>query len=62
MFIARFVRWDGQPNEDYYYRKLEDAKYHFQLFSEEDTFLYSMILLLDESGFALDALVNNKRG
>lgn len=49
MYIVRFVRWDDQPNEEYYYHHLEDAMFHLCLFKEDHSSLYKRIELL-ESG------------
>ena len=43
MYIVRFVRQDGKPDEEYYYRSLEDAEYHFHLFDADDSGLYKSI-------------------
>ena len=43
MYIVRFVRQDGKPDEEYYYRSLEDAEYHFHLFDADDSGLYRRI-------------------
>ena len=43
MYIVRFLRSDGQENEEYFYYKEEDALFHFSLFEEDDSRLYSCI-------------------
>ena len=43
MYIVRFIRKDGQPDEEYYYHRLEDAEYHRSLFSGDDSDLYASI-------------------
>ena len=48
MYIVRFVRVDGRPNEDYYYHNLKDAIFHFTLFKEDDSGLYLKIELIEE--------------
>ena len=56
MYIVRFVRRDWQPVEEYFYSRLPDALYHFQLFAEESDpeeiashyELYKRIDLLEE--------------
>ena len=45
MFIVRFVRVDGKPNEEYYYQALEDAKYHYSLFENDNSDLYEEVEL-----------------
>ena len=62
MYIVKFVRFDGKGNEEYYYQNIKDAKYHFQLFLNDDSLLYSKVLLLDESGSILECLTPIKRG
>lgn len=47
MYIVRFIRWDDQPNEEYYYHHLEDAIFHFDLFKDDDSGLYTRIELLE---------------
>lgn len=47
MYVVRFIRWDSQPNEEYYYPHLEDAVFHFELFKEDDSGLYKRIELLE---------------
>ena len=32
LWIVRFVRKDGKPDEEYYYRSLAEAEYHKSLF------------------------------
>ena len=62
MFIVRFHRLDGKPNEDYYYERIEDAKYHFQLFFSDDSCLYSKIILLSETDLVLESFTPTKKG
>lgn len=47
MFIVRFVRNDGFPNEDYYYACLKDAEYHYNLYEGDTSQLYSVLQLLE---------------
>ena len=46
-YLVRFVRKDRQPNEEYYYRDLAGAEYHFSLFLEDDSGLYERIELVE---------------
>lgn len=43
MYITRFVRSDGYPDEEYQYNCETEAMYHFSLFEEDDSNLYSLI-------------------
>jgi len=43
MYIVRFVRVDGCPNEEYQYHDEEAAVYHLSLFEDDDSNLYSLI-------------------
>lgn len=43
MFIVRFIRRDGQPDEEYMYQSEKDAQYHFNLFMSDDSGLYKRI-------------------
>lgn len=43
MYITRFVRSDGYPDEEYQYNFEAEAMYHFSLFEEDDSNLYSLI-------------------
>lgn len=47
MFVVVFHRKDFQPNEEYYYLKLEDAEYHASLFECDTSNLYDSIEILD---------------
>ena len=47
MFIVRFKRKDN-ATEEYFYHKYPDAEYHFSLFIEDDSDIYSRIELLNE--------------
>ena len=48
MFIVSFIRKDGQPNEEYYYRSAKDAIGHFLLFENDDSNLYDQVCLIME--------------
>lgn len=43
MWIVRFVRRDGKPDEEYYYHTLREAETHKRLFQEDDSGLYEAI-------------------
>ena len=46
MYIVRFIRFDGQPNEDYYYHNPFEAIGHLKLFAKDDSTLYKKIQLI----------------
>lgn len=46
MYIVRFVGSDNQTVEEYLYHKEKDAMFHFSLFEEDDSHLYSHIEVL----------------
>ena len=46
MYAVKFIRKDGQPDEIYYYHKEEDAEYHLHLFDNDDSGLYSNVVLM----------------
>lgn len=43
MWIVRFVRRDGKPDEEYYYHTPREAEAHKELFQEDDSGLYEAI-------------------
>lgn len=43
LWIVRFVRKDGKPDEEYYYHSLAEAEYHRNLFLNDDSGLYKNI-------------------
>jgi hypothetical protein len=49
MFVVRFVRKDGLPNEEYYYHFAQDAIRHFLLFENDDSNLYDEVCLIMKS-------------
>ena len=62
MYNVMFIRRDGKPNENYYYKTLSEAHYHLQLFKKDDSNLYNSIVLLEITGFfqeekEIDAIV-----
>ena len=42
-FIVRFVRKDGKPDEEYLYHTPGEGLYHFELFANDDSGLYTRI-------------------
>ena len=56
MYMVRFVRRDGKPDEEYYYNSLEAAQNHITLFYDDDSGLYKMILLLAIDGTTIDTI------
>lgn len=54
LFVVRFYHRDETdftPVEEYWYSKKNDAEYHFELFRDDDSELYTHIdLALSESG------------
>ena len=46
MYMVRFIRQDGQPNEEYFYNNQLDAEHHLNLFRNDDSNLYDRIELL----------------
>lgn len=55
-FVIRFIRLDNKPTEEYYYNKLEDAIFHFNLFLDDDSGLYQRIEIIDYNGICIKAL------
>ena len=59
MYITRFVRVDG-VTEDHYYNSIADARYHLNLFRDDDSGLYDRIEIRemrDEASFPIQVLV-----
>ena len=48
MFLTKFVRKDGKPDEDYFYNTAEEALHHASLFVEDESNLYKKIVASDE--------------
>lgn len=48
LWIVRFVRKDGKPDEEYYYRSLAEAEYHKNLFLNDDSGLYERIEITND--------------
>lgn len=42
-FVITFIRFDGQPNEEYWYSSVDEAKAHWDLFRGDDSGLYRRI-------------------
>ena len=43
MWIVRFIRRDGKPDEEYYYHTQQGAEAHRDLFQDDDSDLYEAI-------------------
>ena len=43
LWIVKFVRKDGKPDEEYYYHSIAKAEYHRDLFLNDDSGLYEKI-------------------
>lgn len=43
MWIVRFIRRDGKPDEEYYYHTQQEAEAHRELFQDDDSDLYEAI-------------------
>ena len=49
LWIVKFVRKDGKPDEEYYYHSLAKAEYHRDLFLNDDPGLYEKIEIINEN-------------
>ena len=49
LWIVKFVRKDGKPDEEYYYHFLAKAEYHRDLFLNDDSGLYEKIEIINEN-------------
>lgn len=47
LYVVRFIRYDGKPDEEYVYRTYEDALAHYSLFKNDDSGLYEKIEIID---------------
>lgn len=56
-YSVHFIRKDTQPEEIYYYNTLADAKYHLQLFYNDDSGLYQKIDLRNQEEEILESIV-----
>ncbi len=48
LWIVRFVRKDGKPDEEYYYHSLAEAEHHKNLFLDDDSGLYERIEIISD--------------
>lgn len=48
MFLVKFYRKDGKPDEEYFYHSAEEALQHLSLFVGDDSNLYNSIVASDE--------------
>ena len=56
-YIVRFIRRDHKPDEEYYYRTVEEAGLHYDLFLDDDSELYSKIEITDHNGAVIKEMV-----
>ena len=49
MCVVRFIRKDMMQDEEYYYSSLADARWHFNLFADDDSGLYRRVELCNEN-------------
>ena len=49
MWVVRFIRWDGKPDEEYFYHTQGEAKNHRDLFQNDDSGLYEKIEVVNEA-------------
>ena len=47
MFVTRFIRSDGKPDEDFVYYTKAEAEAHLRLFTEDSSGLYRNISVID---------------
>lgn len=47
LFVVRFIRNDGKPDEEYVYNTYEEAQKHYDLFQNDDSGLYERIEIVD---------------
>lgn len=47
LWIVRFVRKDGKPDEEYFYHSQSEAEYHRDLFQNDDSGLYERIEIIN---------------
>lgn len=63
MYLTKFVRKDGKPDEDYFYHTSAEAIDHLRLFLEDNSNLYTKIVASDEGKNAvLQILVFDEEG
>jgi hypothetical protein len=60
MYCVRFVRIDGQPDEEYHYWHREDAEQHLKVFQDDDSGLYERIELVVIAGGLSSVLTTMK--
>lgn len=56
-YSVHFIRKDTQPEEIYYYNTLVEAKYHLQLFYNDDSGLYQKIEVQNQKEEILESIV-----
>ena len=49
LWIVKFVRKDGKPDEEYFYHSQSEAEYHRDLFQNDDSGLYEKIEIINEN-------------
>ena len=47
LWVVRFIRKDGKPDEEYFYLTFSDAEYHRRLFENDSSDLYERIEVVE---------------
>lgn len=47
MWVVRFIRKGGKPDEEYFYPTFSDAEYHRRLFENDSSDLYERIEVVE---------------
>ena len=47
MWVVRFIRKDGKPDEEYFYLTFSDAEYQRRLFENDSSDLYERIEVVE---------------
>ena len=61
LWIVRFVRKDGKPDEEYYYHSLAEAEYHRNLFLNDDSGLYKNIEIVCKNSKEVTMISTHRR-
>lgn len=59
MYVVKFIRSDGAPNEEYWWNTYDEASHHMSLFNTSDRDMYKEIILFEIDGN--DAIVVKRK-